>query len=434
MDVNGSTNNTEVLARPDIQYWEQIFTGTLIGLIGILGIMGNSMVILAVSFSRKLHSSTNAFVTSLSVADLITSFFLLFYMVGVFGRNSWPIPRAPWLCDLTGIMMIVCRGTSLYMMALIAINRLLLITKPSLYKKIFVSWKLVVCLIIPWTILGGSILIIIIIMRSGSIFGYDKHNLACGFDNANVNAGKVAFTINLIAFPIPLTVTTICYIWIFVYLQNHFQKQKRNRSMSSLHLPSADEMNMTSQTHTSGASALASGPSSLVTCSSSVVSDPPTVSKDHSQIEGAPMVKSPSTLAEGRPQIEEAPMVNNPSALAKKDTHIQGAIVTQLTSTQRKRWSKEQIKITNNLFLVVCSLYLCFLPSILLIFVRNSAHISFYMRVLYLSNVAINFWIYAGKHPDFKLVFGHMMRRSFVDIPKPSRFLKFLLSHMSQNA
>ena len=529
MDLNESTNITDVYARYDISYWEQILTGILIGLVGILGIMGNSMIILAVSFSRKLHSSTNAFVTSLSLADLITSFFLLFYMVGVFGRNSWPIPRAPWLCALTGIMMIVCTGTSLYTMALISINRLLLITKPSLYKKIFVSWKLVICLMIPWTILGG--IVSIFIMRSGfSIFGYNKHDLACGINTVNVNAGLLASTVTLISFPIPLIITTICYIWIFVYLRRHFQKQKRNLRKSSLLVPSADEMNMispgTSHTHTSAASALVSGPSSLVSgpstlakehfriqgapvtdddpspmaeeCSQieggptanghyTLVSGPSAMAKEHFRIEGAPVDNDdPSTLAkehsliegvlianghstlasgpsslsngsstvakehfqiegaplsnddqsalrEGHCHTEGAPTANGHSALAKIHSHVQEAVVTRMTTTKQKRWDKKQIKITKNLFMAVCSLYLCFLPYLILAFVPNSGHILFYTRVITLANGAINFWIYAGKHPDFKIVFGHMIRRSFADIPQPSRFLKFLLSHMSQN-
>ena len=388
MDLNESTNNTDDCARPDIHYWEQILTGTLIGLIGILGIMGNSMIILAVIFSRRLQTSTNAFVTSLSIADLITSFFLLFYMIGVFGRNSWPIPQASWLCSLTAFMILMCRGTSLYTMAAIAINRLLCIINPSLYQKIFVSWKLVICLIVPWAILGISISSMCI-SAGFTVFGYDRLDLACTMDSANIHAGQMSFTINLIAFPIPLLTTTVSYSWIYVHLKKHFRAQKRSIRRSSLDI---SMINMTNYTHSSDPSSLASGPSS----------------DEHSQIEGG--------LA-----------ANGPSASVKEHSQIQGVILCQAATIQRKRISKEQIEITKNLFTVVCSLYLCFLIYFILSFLPNSRHILFYIRVITLANGTINFGIYAGKHPDFKIVFGHMIRRSFANIPQPSRFLRFLL-------
>ena len=43
------------------------------------------------------------------------------------------------------------------------------------------------------------------------------------------------------------------------------------------------------------------------------------------------------------------------------------------------------------------------------------------------ANRAVNFFIYARKHPDFKVVLGHIIRCSYEDIPNPSKLLKCLL-------
>ena len=52
-------------------YPERVVTASILLLISLINIIGNSMVILAVVFSKKLRTSTNVFVVSLSSADLL---------------------------------------------------------------------------------------------------------------------------------------------------------------------------------------------------------------------------------------------------------------------------------------------------------------------------------------------------------------------------
>ena len=87
--------------------------------------------------------------------------------------------------------------------------------------------------------------------------------------------------------------------------------------------------------------------------------------------------------------------------------------------------SQREIEITKNLFLVVCSFFLCFLPFFILKApIKRALHGLFYTRVLTLGNSAINFFIYARRHPQFKHILGLMIRCSYSEIPQPSRFLK----------
>ena len=104
--------------------------------------------------------------------------------------------------------------------------------------------------------------------------------------------------------------------------------------------------------------------------------------------------------------------------------------VSTRSGSRKETLSRQQIQITKNLSWVVCAFFACFLPYFILEALPPHTfvdHIIFYVRLSPQANSAINFFIYANKHPDFKIVLGHMMKRSYGDIPQPSRFLKLFL-------
>ena len=100
-----------------------------------------------------------------------------------------------------------------------------------------------------------------------------------------------------------------------------------------------------------------------------------------------------------------------------------------------KKISRQQIQISKNLFLVLCAFFVSYTPSLLYISTYKVAKpspavndIEAYLKLLIYASSAFNFFIYASRHPDFKIVLGQMMRCSYSKIPQPSRLLKFLLS------
>ena len=111
---------TDIKIKLDVSYWKQILTTALIGIIAIAELFGNSMIILAVAFSRKLQTSTNALVTSLGFTDLVSSIVLVFVMIGTLGKNGWPLPNAYWICQGTAFLVYATLGTSIFTMASIA--------------------------------------------------------------------------------------------------------------------------------------------------------------------------------------------------------------------------------------------------------------------------------------------------------------------------
>ena len=368
--MSNHTDCTHIPVNLHVSYWEKILTTVLLGFIAIAGLFGNSMIILAVAFSRKLQTTTNAFVTSLGFSDLLASIVLLFFMIGTLGKNGWPLPDAYWICQGTAFLVYATIGTSIYTMASIALNRLVIITKPHLYKKLFKSWKLVLFIAIPW-IVPSSGLMICTLSGIGE-FGYDPSDLACNAISTPCNRFSFSLFRTLIGFLTPLVVIIVSYVWIYVYLNKHFEKQKRSYTDTSTQNVSRD---------------------SIPTAYLSVETE-----------------------------------FNGPDNSTDNSSRQDPSHDKILATRQKNRILQQQIKITKNLFTVVCGFLLCFLPYFILTFVKNSEHILFYIKVITYANCATNFPIYSLRHPDFKIVLRCMIRRSFDEIPRPSKFLKLFLS------
>ena len=389
------TNHTSNSFVPfNLAHWERIFVAILVGLIAVMGIVGNSMIIMAVAFSRKLQTSTNAFVVSLSVADLLTSFFLIWYMVGLLGQNDWPLPKVEWLCGVTAFVIFACTGTSIYTLAVIGMNRLILITKPNVYRRIFTSWKLGLLVALPWFI-PFSFGTISISNGLGAV-GYDKSDLSCSDLDLHENGDLFNTLTTIVALPIPLLTIVVSYTWIYVFLKKHFRKQKVNLTVLMIKRKEAIQI---SEENTE-------------TCTEQIMtSEEGIINKSYCDTE------------------ESFPASETPIKPGKKgSTKPRSNMTRSVASSVRKTISHRQVEITKNLFIVVCAFFACFVPYFVLNPILGTSHAIYYIRILPLANSAINFVIYVRKHPEFKVVLGCMMRCSYSNIPKPSRILKFFIS------
>ena len=396
--INVTDHTPNSTAAFNLAYWEPIFVAIIAALIAVMGIVGNSMIIVAVAFSRKLQTSTNAFVTSLSVADLLTSLFLIWYTVGLLGKNRWPLQRAEGLCAVAGFVIYNCTAASLYHLAAIGINRLILITKPYAYRRIFTSWKLGLLVALTWLI--PCSMITLLVLTGISVFGYDKLDLSCSDLDSHKHGELFNYAQTMIGLPLPLVGIVVSYLWIYVYLKKHFRKQKANLavsvSKSSEAIQKSDEITpkSTEQTMTS---------------------------------EDSIMNKSYHNTDEPC-SVSETPFKATTEGVTKPGSNIMDEKPVVPSTVRRESISCQQIEITKNLFIVVCAFFACFVPYFIVNPVLGPSHAQYYVRMLPIANSAINFLIYARKHPDFKVVLGCMMRCSYADIPQPSRLLKFLLS------
>ena len=401
MDYSNSTaeNITDSIDRSfksSIPYWAVVLRHVIFWIIDIIGITGNCMIIIAVALSQKLQTSTNVFVTSLALTDLLTCLTLA---IGYISLASLPLtsPQLNKICQFVAFVTYSSVGTSLYTLAAIGINRLILITKPIQGRRIFTPWKHGIYVAILWIVPIG--IIVIALLNGVGAVGLDPVDNECSKVNTHERASDLDLIMFAAGLPIPFTVITVSYTWIYIYIKKHFKTQKRHlRSTIPI---SSDSCN---------------------TCNN-------TLSKNTlDQQDFSSKIKNQSvTTAE-----QESGKKRAASADASEESMASEADIRVSTNPRIKEISQQQIQITKNLFLVVCVFFICFGPIGFVLLVGKPspivAYIAWCLHLLALINSAINFFIYASKHPDFKIVLGHMIRCSYSKIPQPSRLLKFLLS------
>lgn len=203
--------------------------------VSLTGIFGNSLVIIAVIVSKKLRTSTNIFVANLAIADLLTSLFLPILALSLIVNEATPLPDA--LCGTAMGFVQVSLGCSLYTLASIAINRLLLITTSvSFYRLLFRRRFMVIWIFVTWTV-SASITCLPIILDRGEL-GFDSEYHICGGVSEHRHSALYETIIVCGLYPLPLTIIIVCYAWLFTHIHRHNRKVKRhakaNKPISTL--------------------------------------------------------------------------------------------------------------------------------------------------------------------------------------------------------
>ncbi|KAJ8024372.1 Muscarinic acetylcholine receptor gar-3 [Holothuria leucospilota] len=107
---------------------------------------------------------------------------------------------------------------------------------------------------------------------------------------------------------------------------------------------------------------------------------------------------------------------NFPSQLNKADQSMQ------------RQLQKRQIKVTKNLFIIVCAYICCILPFGVACVIPGSYVVIPWASMFFLLNSCVNPFTYGFNHPQFKDVFKHMFKCKLNDIKEPSSLLHMLSS------
>ncbi|CAH6779816.1 melatonin-related receptor [Phodopus roborovskii] len=176
----------------------------------VLDLIGNSMVILAVSKNKKLRNSGNIFVASLSVADMLVAIYPYPMMLYAMSVGGWDLSQLQ--CQIVGLVSGLSVVGSIFNITAIAINRYCYICHSLQYKRIFSLRNSCIYLIITWVM---TVLAVLPNMYIGTI-EYDPRTYSCIFNYTNNSAFSV--TIVCIHFVLPLFIVGYCYtkIWIKV--------------------------------------------------------------------------------------------------------------------------------------------------------------------------------------------------------------------------
>ncbi|XP_038044996.1 melatonin receptor type 1B-A-like [Patiria miniata] len=363
-------NSTESPPFEFSDYTQRVIVATMFLIAFVVGTIGNSLVILAVLLSKKLRTTTNAFVVSLSIADLLTCLVIPWNAVALLGKDGLPVGE--WICSIVAIAQATTVGCSLYMLASIGLNRLLLITRASTtYRVIFTPRKIAVWLLLIWLI---PLLIVLLppVLNVGAV-GFNPKYHTCGSISSHPKSNYYDLIIVGTLYPIPLLTLLVCYILIWRHLYLH---AKRMVSSPEASFDSTDNR--------------------LSVVSKSVV----TINSNHSH-------------------------------QSRHSHHHLPTSPSRSGTVSRSRMSRRQTEITKNMFYIVCGFMLCLTPYAICLFFDDSDPVLPYAAAILFINSCINPFIYATKHPHFKTVFGCIFRRQWDHIPDPSDSLKALRSRCS---
>ena len=216
--INTTTNITEETGFVFDDINQRIIVATVVICTSILGICGNSLVILSVLLSRRLRTASNIFVMNLACSDLLTSLHTPWNAVALLSHNGWPLPA--WICTSAAGIMFVCVGCSLYSLASIAVDRYIVITR--LYRidgSLYPRYVLVIWISLTWLI-PFMVFIVPPLNGIGGI-GYNSKYCSCSQLSTAYRSNTYDVITSTGLYPIPLIIIISCYLTVYCHIRRH---------------------------------------------------------------------------------------------------------------------------------------------------------------------------------------------------------------------
>lgn len=359
---------------------QRLLVAMVLSMVCVLGVFGNGLVILSVLVSRRLQDATNTFVVNLAIADFLACVFIPANVIALLWIEEEPTAGSAFgtYCSVSAAVTYITIGVSLYNLASLAVIRWILLTKPiASYSKLF-SNRLG---IISWIVLLWSIPIIIVLIPVSlnvDHLGYDPMYHSCTDRTTPNSMGERSkdVVIALGFFMIPSVVLVISYWKIYKHVMIHSDILKAKKGQTGV-ITMKDIKRLTKSME------MASVVSRSLSC------------------ESISRISQPCTPVSGR---------------YRKNPTGRGIVKTTI--------SRRQVKITKNLFYVVCAFLVCVTPYLVLLVFDDTVLAPFapYAACFLITNNCINWMIYATNHPHFKVVFKCILTCDWEKIPEPVRW------------
>lgn len=192
-------------------------TGVITILLMIIGVIGNSLTVVALIRNAKIRTVAAAFIASLCISDLLFCLIVLPFSASQFFHGTWI--HGYILCSIIPFMRYGSVGVSLLSIAIISINRYMLIAWPSYYPSIFTKTKVAFYIFGIWALSYG--LQLPTLLGIYGTFGLDRKIGTCSI-NPDAEGNNPKTTLFIIGFATPCLIIIISYTKIYwVVRQSH---------------------------------------------------------------------------------------------------------------------------------------------------------------------------------------------------------------------
>nr|XP_018899885.1 PREDICTED: uncharacterized protein LOC109032282 [Bemisia tabaci] len=200
------------------------------GVIMVAGIIGNALTILAFCKTQRANNVTTVFIVCLCAADLLFCITVLPFNLVRFTGGAGSLREEGLACKLLPFLQYGNVGVSLLFIAMITINRYIMITHYAVYKKIYRTPFIVAMILFCWIFSFG--MQIPTLLGKWGTYAYDSRLQSCTImPDANGRSAKSALF--FVGFVIPCLVIIFCYTRIYMVVRRSDTRMRRHAATNT---------------------------------------------------------------------------------------------------------------------------------------------------------------------------------------------------------
>ncbi|KAG7301994.1 hypothetical protein JYU34_013444 [Plutella xylostella] len=200
------------------------FAAVVTGLIMLVGLSGNLLTVVALLKCPKVRNVAAAFIISLCIADFLFCAMVLPFAISGFWTQTWS--HGGVLCRLVPFLRYGNVGVSLLSIALITLNRYIMIAHHSWYGRVYRKHNIALMIVFSWMFSYG--MQVPTLIGVWGKFDYDPELGTCSIlPDENGRSSKTAMFI--IAFIVPALLILICYARIFWVVHSSEQRMREHQ-------------------------------------------------------------------------------------------------------------------------------------------------------------------------------------------------------------
>ncbi|XP_022251908.1 allatostatin-A receptor-like [Limulus polyphemus] len=192
----------------------------LFGAIVVIGLIGNSFVVIVVWFNHQMRSTTNLLIINLAIADLLFIIFCVPFTGWDYSLPYWPFGDI-W-CRIVQYLVFVCAYASIYTLVLMSLDRFMAVVHPITSMSIRTERNAYIAIAITWSCI---LIACVPLLEAHGLMNYmyrQMEHSTCGFlamKGYNYAAFQISFFLS--SYVIPLVLIFVLYMLMLKRLWFH---------------------------------------------------------------------------------------------------------------------------------------------------------------------------------------------------------------------